>query len=73
MTPATYALLALFTLTLFGCIAFALPPRRVEPHPFVTDPFELADDHIGRHERPDEGTTRRLIPPTMRHLPDQDQ
>jgi hypothetical protein len=74
MTVTTWLLLALAGVTTLGCVAFLLPDRRVDPHSFVTDPFELADDHVGRHERPDpDGATRRLLPPTMRFIPDQDQ
>lgn len=74
MTVTTWLLLLLAGATVLGCVAFLLPPLPVKPHPFVTDPFELADEHIGRHEDPyADGVTRRLLSPTMRHIPNQDQ
>lgn len=57
MTVTTYALLALAAVTTLLCVAFALPDPPAESHPFVTDPFELADEHVGRHEAPGGETT----------------
>lgn len=57
MTVATWFLLALAIATALLCVAFALPAREPDEHPFVTDPFELADEHVGRHEAPGGETT----------------
>lgn len=57
MTVATWFLLALAVVTALLCVAFALPARESDKHPFVTDPFELADEHVGRHEAPGGETT----------------
>lgn len=56
-------LLIVLGVTLLTIVASLLiPVSRPEPHPFVTDPFELADEREGRHRMPemDEGPTRRL-------------
>lgn len=61
MTPATYLLAALAIASGLGCIAFALPVRRLNPpHGFDADPFEDDGEHEGRHRIPDldEDTTR---------------
>lgn len=61
-------------LTAYGCVAFALPPKRLNPeHEFVTDPWELAYDHIGKHERLPECAGRRLFTPAFRYAPEADR
>jgi hypothetical protein len=69
VTWATWTLLALCGVTALACLAFALPPPESEPHPYVTDPVDLAEgDRIGRREKLDEGETRRLGPSRLRDL-----
>lgn len=57
MTVTTWLLLALAAFTAFACLAFMSAPPKSKPHPYVTDLFELADEHIGRHEAPGGETT----------------
>lgn len=57
MTVATWCLLVLAAVTALLCVGFAVPAPDPEPHAFVTDPFELADEHVGRHEAPGGETT----------------
>jgi hypothetical protein len=67
VTAVAWLLLLLAVATALGCVAFALPPRNLKPHPFVTDPVDLAEgERIGRREKLDEGETRRLGPSRLR-------
>jgi hypothetical protein len=62
VTITTGLLLVLFALTALMCTAFVSPGHPVNPpHPFDADDDGI--EHAGRHERPDDGETRRLAPP----------
>jgi len=66
VTWTAWALAVLAGLTLLGCVAFALPDRKPDPHPYETDPLTDEGDHIGRREWLGEGETRRLGPSRLR-------
>lgn len=57
VTGTTVWLLALMVVTLLLIIGWLLARPASEPHPFVTDPWETEEEHIGRHEMPGGETT----------------
>ena len=58
MTLTTWFLLMLAIAAAIGCIAAWAPWPPPEPHPWETDPFELADERPGRHRMAGEDTQR---------------